>query len=64
MDFVKRFVIEDAGAEISEWALLVVVLALALLAGGGPLKANLTAALSTIGVKVNSGANTMNGATF
>lgn len=56
MELVKQFIVEDAGAEISEWALLVVVLALALLAGGGPLKANLAAALSTIGSKVNSGA--------
>lgn len=59
MSWLKRFWIEEEGAEVTEWALLVVVLALAILAGGPTLQTTLGNALSTIGGKVDSSATVM-----
>ena len=58
MGLVMQFLAEETGAEITEWALLVVVLALALLLGAPALKSGLSGGLQSIGNKVNnSGAN-------
>jgi Flp pilus assembly pilin Flp len=60
MDMFKRFLVEEEGAEVTEWALLVVVLGLAILVGGPTLKEALSNALTTIGDKVNAGAGELN----
>jgi Flp pilus assembly pilin Flp len=59
MQFIKRFIVEDEGAEAVEWALLVVVLGLAIVAGGPALKDNLGGALGKIGTQTQSSANNM-----
>jgi Flp pilus assembly pilin Flp len=57
MLWLKRFWMEEEGAEVTEWALLVVVLALAILAGGPTLQTTLSGALSTIGGQVQANAS-------
>jgi Flp pilus assembly pilin Flp len=59
MQFIKRFLVEDEGAEVVEWALLVVVLGLAIVAGGPTLQAGIQNGLGGIGGKVNSNASVM-----
>jgi Flp pilus assembly pilin Flp len=59
MQFIKRFIVEDEGAEAVEWALLVVVLGLAIVAGGPSLKDGLSGALTGIGTKTNDSAGNM-----
>lgn len=56
MSWLKRFWIEEEGAEVSEWALLVVVLAMAVLAGGPTLTTALNGALGNIGNRVSGSA--------
>jgi Flp pilus assembly pilin Flp len=57
MGFVKRFLVEEEGAETAEWALMVVVLAGALLLTGPSLATGLGNAFSSIGNGVNSKAS-------
>ena len=59
MQFFKRFLVEDEGAEVVEWALLVVVLGLAIVAGGPALQTGISNGLGGIGTKVNSNATNM-----
>jgi Flp pilus assembly pilin Flp len=54
MQFVKQFVVEDEGAEVVEWALLVVVLGLAILVGGPSLGSAIKSGLGSIGTKVQT----------
>jgi Flp pilus assembly pilin Flp len=61
MQFIKRFIVEDEGAEVVEWALLVVVIGLAVVAGGPTLTSNLQTALGNIGGKTASSSAAMNG---
>ena len=62
MQFIKRFLVEDEGAEVVEWALLVVVLGLAIVAGGPTLQAGIQNGLGGIGGKVNTSATNMQAA--
>jgi Flp pilus assembly pilin Flp len=61
MQFIKRFIVEDEGAEVVEWALLVVVIGLAVVAGGPTLTKNLQDALGNIGSKTATSSAAMNG---
>jgi pilus assembly protein Flp/PilA len=56
MDTLKSLIVEEEGAEIAEYALLVVILALGLLAAAPGLKDSLTNAFSRTGNKVSSNA--------
>jgi len=56
MQIIKNFLIEEEGAEIAEYALLVVILALGLLAAAPSFQAALTAAFSKTATKVSSSA--------
>ena len=60
MRFIKSFVREEEGAEVVEWALLVVVIGLAVVGGGPFLTSALSDALSNIGGKTNTQAASMN----
>ena len=62
MQAIKRFIREDEGAEVSEWALLVVVLGLAIVAGGPALKTALTSGLGNIGSGVEGAGSNYNAA--
>jgi Flp pilus assembly pilin Flp len=57
MNMLKRFVVEDEGAEIAEYALLVVLLALGILAAIPTFTQNLGTAFSRTGNKVASNAS-------
>ena len=54
MQFIKKFMVEDDGAEVVEWALLVVVLGLAILVGGPNLQTAISGGLGSIGGKVQT----------
>ena len=56
MQFVKRFIVEEEGAEIAEYALLVVILALGLLSAGPSFSDALSNAFTKTGNKVSSNA--------
>jgi Flp pilus assembly pilin Flp len=56
MQIIKNFLIEEEGAEIAEYALLVVILALGLLAAAPSFQAALTSAFSKTATKVSSSA--------
>jgi Flp pilus assembly pilin Flp len=53
MNLVKQFVLDETGTEAAEWALMVVVLALAILFGGPTIKTALGGALGNVGNGVN-----------
>ena len=57
MQFVKRFVVEEEGAEIAEYALLVVILALGLLSAAPNFSDALSNAFTKTGTKVSTNAN-------
>jgi Flp pilus assembly pilin Flp len=57
MQFVKRFIVEEEGAEIAEYALLVVILALGLLSAGPSFSDALSNAFTKTGNKVSTNAN-------
>jgi Flp pilus assembly pilin Flp len=59
MKLIKQFIVEDEGAEIAEYALLVVILALGLLSAAPGFQAALTNAFSKTATKVNTNANTL-----
>jgi Flp pilus assembly pilin Flp len=59
MQIVKKFLVDDEGAEIAEYALLVVVLALGLLSAAPSFQAALTAAFTNTGTKVQNNATTL-----
>jgi pilus assembly protein Flp/PilA len=59
MQFVKRFVVEEEGAEIAEYALLVVILALGLLSAGPSFQDALSNAFTKTGNKVSTNANSI-----
>ncbi|HEY3061575.1 MAG TPA: hypothetical protein VGL99_21610 [Chloroflexota bacterium] len=54
MHIVKRFLVEEEGAEIAEYALLVVILALGLLAAAPNFQDALTSAFSRTGSRVQA----------
>jgi pilus assembly protein Flp/PilA len=56
MNIVKQFVVEEEGAEIAEYALLVVILALGLLTAAPGFQNALSTAFSRTGSKVSSNA--------
>lgn len=62
MQFIKKFMAEDEGAEVVEWALLVVVLGLAILVGGPNLQTAIQGGLGQIGTKVQTEGSQLNGA--
>jgi Flp pilus assembly pilin Flp len=55
---VKNFIVEDEGAEIAEYALLIVILALGILAAVPTFTQNLGTAFSKTGGKASSTATT------
>jgi Flp pilus assembly pilin Flp len=57
MQFMKRFIVEEEGAEIAEYALLVVILALGLLTAGPSFKDALAHAFTRTGNKVSTNAD-------
>jgi Flp pilus assembly pilin Flp len=57
MRMLKQFVVEDEGAEIAEYALLIVILALGILAAVPTFTANLGTAFNKTGSKVASNAS-------
>jgi Flp pilus assembly pilin Flp len=62
MQFIKRFVREEEGAELAEYALLVVILALAILTALPSLTNAVTTAFSSTGGKVSSKAGAVGSA--
>jgi len=56
MQIVKNFLVEEEGAEIAEYALLVVILALGLLAAAPNFQAALTSAFSKTATRVSNSA--------
>jgi Flp pilus assembly pilin Flp len=59
MQLVKNFLVEEEGAEIAEYALLVVILALGLLTAGTSVQSALSNAFTRTASKVNTNANTL-----
>ncbi len=59
-NFVKSFIVEEEGAEIAEYALLIVILALGLLSAAPGLSAALTNAFTSTTSRVDGGANSLN----
>ena len=59
MQLIKRFIVEDEGAEIAEYALLVVILALGLLSAAPCFQNALTSAFSRTGSKVSTNASSL-----
>jgi Flp pilus assembly pilin Flp len=57
MHIIKSFLVEEEGAEIAEYALLVVILALGLLTAGPSFKDALAHAFDRTGAKVSSNAD-------
>ena len=57
MHFLKHFLIDDEGAEIAEYALLVVILALGLLTAAPDVQTALANAFGRTASKVNTNAN-------
>jgi Flp pilus assembly pilin Flp len=62
MQFIKQFVCEEEGAELAEYALLVVILALAILTALPSLTNAVTTAFSSTGGKVNTKAGAVGSA--
>jgi Flp pilus assembly pilin Flp len=58
MRFIKNFVVEEEGAEVVEWALLVVVIGLAVVLGGPTLTGHLQKSLDNIGGKAETQSGT------
>jgi Flp pilus assembly pilin Flp len=59
MQLFKQFLVEEEGAEIAEYALLVVILALGLLTAAPGFQAALSNAFTKTGSKVSSNAATL-----
>jgi len=59
MNIVKQFVVEEEGAEIAEYALLVVILALGLLTAAPGFQNALSTAFTKTGSKVSANAATL-----
>jgi Flp pilus assembly pilin Flp len=59
MQFIARFFSEEEGAELTEWALLLVVLAIAFLTGGPAVGDALEAALGAISGQVSDEADAL-----
>ncbi len=59
MQLIKRFIVEDEGAEIAEYALLVVILALGLLTAAPGFQNALSTAFTKTGSKVSSNAGNL-----
>jgi Flp pilus assembly pilin Flp len=59
VQIVKNFLVEEEGAEIAEYALLVVILALGLLSAAPAFQAALTSAFSNTSSKVANNATTL-----
>ena len=57
MQFIKRFIVEEEGAEIAEYALLVVILALGLLSAAPGVSSALNHAFTNTGSRVDGGAS-------
>ena len=61
MQLFKSFLVEEEGAEIAEYALLIVILALGLLSAAPGLQSSLTAAFKNTSTKVSNNATTLGG---
>jgi Flp pilus assembly pilin Flp len=61
MKLIKQFIREEEGAEIAEYALLVVILALALLTAAPNFQMALEHAYGSTAAKVDSNATTLGG---
>jgi Flp pilus assembly pilin Flp len=59
MQMFKSFLVEEEGAEIAEYALLVVILALGLLTAGTSVQSALSNAFTKTSAKVNTNANSL-----
>ena len=59
MNLFTSFLVEEEGAEIAEYALLIVILALGLLSAAPGLQASLTAAFTNTDTKVSKGASNL-----
>jgi Flp pilus assembly pilin Flp len=59
MQIVKKFLVDDEGAEIAEYALLVVILALGLLSAAPSFQAALTSAFTNESTKVQNNATSL-----
>jgi Flp pilus assembly pilin Flp len=57
MQIIKSFLVEEEGAEIAEYALLVVILALGLLTAGPSFQDALSNAFTKTGTKVSTNAD-------
>ena len=58
-NIIKSFIVEEEGAEIAEYALLVVILALGLLSAAPSFQSALTNAFQNTSTKVNNNASTL-----
>jgi Flp pilus assembly pilin Flp len=58
-NIVKSFIVEEEGAEIAEYALLIVILALGLLSAAPGVSSALNAAFSNTSSRVNNGATSL-----
>jgi Flp pilus assembly pilin Flp len=61
INVIKSFIVEEEGAEIAEYALLVVILALGLLSAAPAFQAALTSAFSNDSAKIQNNATTLGG---
>ena len=61
MQPIKSFIVEEEGAEIAEYALLVVILALGLLTAAPSFQTALSNAFGATATKVDAGASSLNG---
>jgi Flp pilus assembly pilin Flp len=59
VNVIKSFIVEEEGAEIAEYALLVVILALGLLSAAPAFQTALTAAFTNTDTKIQNGANNL-----
>ena len=61
MQIIKSFVVEEEGAEIAEYALLIVILALGLLSAAPGVSSALNHAFSNTSSRVDGGATSLGG---
>jgi Flp pilus assembly pilin Flp len=59
INVIKSFIVEEEGAEIAEYALLVVILALGLLSAAPSFQAALTSAFTNESTKVQNNATSL-----
>ncbi len=57
MELIKRFIVEEEGADATEYALVIGLIALGIVAGATALKTGIANGLQTIGSRVTNCAN-------